>query len=147
MLMPMVSVTNEDLADGHDLFCHLKPCGCPWPMLPPRVMMVSVAYATAAVRVDGYGICYYRRPCCSVVNANAGNHVEAHVSGSSYWWRARKLLLQWYQWLAVDNEGQRTPVGQPILQTHPNSPSNNNLDWNPSKRIFKTVIRMLKYSC
>lgn len=54
--------------------CHLKPCQCPWAMLPLEAMLMSVV---SIATKDHDGVC---GPCCSVLLPEAMLVFMVHVT-------------------------------------------------------------------
>lgn len=83
VLMLMAYITTPNHADVHGLCYHQKPHWCPWPVLPPKVMWMSVGCAAAWGHVDISGL--------SVVCTAARHLVDAHGLGCCW-------NLYWYPW-------------------------------------------------
>lgn len=76
------SATARPHVDICDLCCYLKPCWCPWSMLPPKAMLTPMVCVATRDHIEVYGPCWY---WMSTVCARAGGHIDVH--GSCYHWR------------------------------------------------------------
>lgn len=75
---------------------------CLWAMLPPETRVMSMTHIVW-------------RPCWWLLPRN---HVEVHYLCSCWLQRAKKLLLQWYQWLTIEkghSKLQWQPLPPPCL--------------------------------
>lgn len=141
---PVVYITTKNYEDVYSLYCHLKPCCCPWPVLPPRPMMVSVTWAVAETHVNVCGLYCYRRPWRGPWHVLTPETVWNFTVLSVFLLTKRQGSyfcngVDDYR-LIVEKEGHRRLLWHFLYLSHPtlpHCPKINSLEMKPSKRTLK----------